>query len=275
MKKKLLVTDFFRPEPGGLESYYTGIARNWNQKGLEVLVTAPRFQYIGLPGDRKGFDTKEPYSIVRLQPRERRILFWLKNKDLKQYLHARLLTGRYDHILIGNLSPGPLLASSIARELGIPYSVFITGSDFRNRMAYWQRGNRKVLDGASRLFAFSRKITETLQEKILAGKPIITLSPAFEPGWSDRDGNLPYGLAQKVQGKGVILGLGPLVPRKGLDRLIRAFDLLADMRPHLHLVIVGSGPEYSYLEALTKALNLQDQVSFTGYIPDDQIHGLL
>ena len=37
MKRVLLLTDLFRPEPGGLEGLFTGIARHWDADQIEVV----------------------------------------------------------------------------------------------------------------------------------------------------------------------------------------------------------------------------------------------
>jgi 2-deoxystreptamine N-acetyl-D-glucosaminyltransferase/2-deoxystreptamine glucosyltransferase len=55
-----------------------------------------------------------------------------------------------------------------------------------------------------------------------------------------------------------------LVPRKRIDRLIRAFSRLSAIRPEARLVIVGDGPERPLLERLVEDLHQQARVEFTG-----------
>ena len=55
-----------------------------------------------------------------------------------------------------------------------------------------------------------------------------------------------------------------LIPRKRVDRLIRAFARLAADRPDARLVIVGGGPEGSALASLVRALGIENMVEFTG-----------
>lgn len=74
-----------------------------------------------------------------------------------------------------------------------------------------------------------------------------------------------------------ILYLGVLQPRKNLARLIKAFDsLLKDQKIAQGLVIAGKkGWLYQDIFDTVKRLKLQDKVSFTGYIPTNDLPMLL
>jgi glycosyltransferase involved in cell wall biosynthesis len=62
-----------------------------------------------------------------------------------------------------------------------------------------------------------------------------------------------------------VLHVGRLIPRKGVDRLIRAVALAAaDVR--LRLVLVGSGPEAERLRQLSIELGIGDDVEFRGFV---------
>jgi glycosyltransferase involved in cell wall biosynthesis len=57
-----------------------------------------------------------------------------------------------------------------------------------------------------------------------------------------------------------------LIARKGVDRLIRVLERLGEEVPDARLVVVGAGPERGRLEALVRALGLQGNVTFTGWL---------
>lgn len=63
-----------------------------------------------------------------------------------------------------------------------------------------------------------------------------------------------------------LLGVGRLAPQKRWDRLITAFDQLADR--DLALMIVGEGGERAALEAQIAALGLGERVSLPGHVAD-------
>jgi glycosyltransferase involved in cell wall biosynthesis len=62
-----------------------------------------------------------------------------------------------------------------------------------------------------------------------------------------------------------VLHVGRLIPRKGVDRLLRAMAAASsDVR--LRLVIVGSGPEEAHLRDLAVALGIAGEVEFKGFV---------
>ncbi len=66
----------------------------------------------------------------------------------------------------------------------------------------------------------------------------------------------------------VLFTLRRLVPRMGLDRLLRAVAILRDRGQKLHLVIGGSGPLRQELEQLARSLNLSSSIRFVGRVSD-------
>jgi 1,2-diacylglycerol 3-alpha-glucosyltransferase len=76
-----------------------------------------------------------------------------------------------------------------------------------------------------------------------------------------------YGL----QGKKVILHLGRIAMEKELSRVIRGFAKLAMKDPDLRLLIAGEGPAKEYHMNEVAALGISDKVTFTGFIPDDEL----
>ena len=71
-----------------------------------------------------------------------------------------------------------------------------------------------------------------------------------------------------------LLYVGTLQPRKNLTRLIKAFSQLN--RPRLKLVIGGKrGWFYQQIFDQVKDLKIEDRVIFTGYIPDEDLPGLI
>ena len=60
--------------------------------------------------------------------------------------------------------------------------------------------------------------------------------------------------------KPYFLAMGRLVPQKGFDLLIRAFQLVADDPLRINLIIVGAGPERTPLGRMVAERGLQDRV---------------
>ncbi|MCC7362155.1 MAG: glycosyltransferase family 4 protein [Anaerolineales bacterium] len=64
---------------------------------------------------------------------------------------------------------------------------------------------------------------------------------------------------------------GRLVPEKGAAVLLRAFAQARADLPEARLLIAGEGPERRALEALTAQLGLAAAVTFTGYLPPEEL----
>jgi len=63
--------------------------------------------------------------------------------------------------------------------------------------------------------------------------------------------------------------VGRIVKEKGLHTLLYAMGTLKD-RPW-HLAMIGKGPFESDLKSLAQSLDIEDRISFPGYIPHEQI----
>lgn len=69
----------------------------------------------------------------------------------------------------------------------------------------------------------------------------------------------------------VLFTLRRLVPRMGLDRLLRAFAEVRRSAPDIGLVVAGDGPLRSELESLSSELGLAGSVRFAGRISDEAL----
>jgi glycogen synthase len=61
-----------------------------------------------------------------------------------------------------------------------------------------------------------------------------------------------------------LLAVGRMVPKKGLDVLLKAFAVLLQDVPYSRLVLVGDGPEQNSLRLLTRDLALDGKVEWRG-----------
>ena len=75
-----------------------------------------------------------------------------------------------------------------------------------------------------------------------------------------RDGNL-------------LVFAGRLVPKKGVDVLLKAFVIMFAQRPALRLVIVGDGPERGALVRQAQRLGIAGRVEFRGALPQQEVAG--
>ena len=78
----------------------------------------------------------------------------------------------------------------------------------------------------------------------------------------------------RVGGPGIVVGTVKTLERGyGIDYLLRAFKLLFERNPQLilSLLVVGGGSQQEQLQRLASRLNIQEKVTFTGYVPHREI----
>lgn len=112
---------------------------------------------------------------------------------------------------------------------------------------------------------------------ILGTSPIYVEQSPFLQGVQTKTSYLPIGidptpwladevkeLRQRYTGKKIVYNMGRLVPYKGYHHLIEAMALLPE---DYVLLIGGDGPLRAELEALVRALKLEQRVEILGYVP--------
>ena len=77
--------------------------------------------------------------------------------------------------------------------------------------------------------------------------------------------------------KKIILCFGLIAPRKGIETAIKSLKIITEKLPDYVLVIAGSSTEYyrpyeNMLRQLTKTLDLEEKIFFTGFLDDDEVN---
>ena len=194
---------------------------------------------------------------------------------------------RHDVVHIHMLFMYPQFAAyRAARRHGVPYVVSPCGAldphlRTRSRVAKalteraWQRD---MLDGAAALHF------KTDEEAALVADLGLRAPAVVAPNGvrCDAFGALPSGEAFRARylgghGGPVVLNLGRLSHKKGLDVLARAFAIVASRHPDAMLVLAGPDDEdlTPSLRALSRQLGIDARVRFTGMLRGDDKLGAL
>lgn len=76
-------------------------------------------------------------------------------------------------------------------------------------------------------------------------------------------------------GKNIVV-VGSLIQQKNHETILRAFESINTQIPESSLIIVGKGPLSVELKRLATELNVEDSVTFTGYLPRrDDVYAVL
>jgi colanic acid/amylovoran biosynthesis glycosyltransferase len=79
------------------------------------------------------------------------------------------------------------------------------------------------------------------------------------------------GRAVPKNGEWQFVQAGRLIEKKGLPVTLRAFSIFLKQHPNATLTIVGEGPLLSELQKFARELDVDDRVSFTGFVSQEQL----
>ncbi|MGB9081104.1 MAG: glycosyltransferase family 4 protein [Desulfuromonadaceae bacterium] len=71
-----------------------------------------------------------------------------------------------------------------------------------------------------------------------------------------------------------VLYIGRIAKRKGIDFLIRSMPFVVQMIPTVQLLVGGKGRYLEKMKSLVRQLDLERNVTFLGFVPDDQLNTL-
>lgn len=183
-----------------------------------------------------------------------------------------------DYDLIHAVSDGlpSIVATSIKKLRGKPYLITIQGGSITP-------GYKKNLSGriakklqqwsfrsADAVHVISRKLREQT-EQLGAHNPIVIpngvnasiFRPLNKAALRKKHGFL--------QDEKIIVGVARLIPRKGIDYLIRATAKVAQHLPNLRLLIIGDGIQRAELEKLILQVELAAKAQILGIVSHDQV----
>lgn len=241
--------------------YATMLSSALQDEGVDVRL-ATVFPFVPVPSPRE-------IPIVRIGPRQPRE-FWPRGMALQRlWYYAAKIIGVFDVIV--RLRPavvhfqrqlGPLdcVCFWLIRRLG-PRIVYIIHTPLPPHVSRLTRGRFRQVD------LFLTHADRTKQQLIAAGVPEETIVkiPHGNYLYLCRPSDLPDDEARRLlglpSGARVILFFGHIEWRKGLDRLIEAFALLARQHADLHLIIAGTANEdFAPYAQLIVRLGIQERV---------------
>lgn len=261
--RTLLVTNDFPPRRGGIETFCHELAVRLARHGGVVVYTS------ATPGGRD-FDAGLDFPVVR-----DRSGVLLPTPRVAARAAALLREHSCDRVLFGAAAPLGLAARRL-RAAGARRIVALT----HGHEVWWARlpGSRALLrrigrgvDVLTYLGGFTRaQVARALDPRDL-GK-LVRLAPGVDPDvfHPDVDGSAVrdrYGLGEAP----VVLCAARLVPRKGVDTLIRAMPLVRERVAGARLLVVGQGPDERRLRALAARTGQDGAVVFAGGHPHAEL----
>lgn len=261
MTRHLLVTNDFPPKIGGIQSYLWELWRRLPAEEATVLTTAH-------PGAAE-FDAAAPIRVVRApQP------VLLPTPGLVRRIDALAEEVDADLVLLDPALPLGHLGPRLAR----PYGVILHGAEVTvpGRVPGPRHALARVLRGAELVVAAGGYPADEGERAARRGLPVVVVPPGvdvdrFTPA-------SPRSRAEVRDRHGVprdatlVVSVSRLVPRKGMDVLIRAAARLAPVHPDLQVLIGGGGRDDARLRRLVDETGAP--VRLLGRVDDDDLPGL-
>jgi glycosyltransferase involved in cell wall biosynthesis len=162
----------------------------------------------------------------------------------------------------------------LKRLMGIPYWVVAHGIEV------WNLQNptlQSALHHADRILAVSHHTRDRLlKEQNLDPDKVVVLPNTFDADdfqIAPKPDNLlkRYGLKPEQPIILTVARLSQLEQYKGYDKILAALPQIRQAIPNIHYVLVGKGDDKLRIEQLISKYQLQDCVTLTGYVSDEEL----
>jgi len=277
-KRIMIVSDQYPPMVGGVPNVTYHLAHDFADRGHEVFVVAPSYG----PRDVQHRMDKNVH-IYRFSSFEwpaykelripflplipMRVLIKRCNPDII-HLHSPAVLGNIAQIMGGNLRK-PVIVTNHYLPINISRSLSsdpVIGKHFSN-ISYTYLVN--FCNRCEYVTAPTRTALQLLYEHGLHA-PARVISNGinlsqFAPGEYDPQVMERF---QLPQDRPLVLHVNRLSEEKRVDVLLHA---IAKLQSSAHFALVGTGPIKDELVALAAQLNIEDRVSFLGYVRDDDL----
>ncbi|MGQ0601013.1 MAG: glycosyltransferase [Anaerolineales bacterium] len=171
--------------------------------------------------------------------------------------------------------PNGAMAAMVARAFRVPLVISLHGSDIFLAL-------RQPLLGQVARWAFERASAVTACSPDLLDGALRLGSPAqhtYPIVWgadpvvfgSQSDASSLRERWRIEPDACVVLSLGRLVQKKGLDVLLKAIPIVVRRVPHVRFIIAGAGPQIETLKAQATALQVSAWVTFTGEVNGEEV----
>jgi len=255
--KIALVTPYFPPDVGGIETYTYELAKRLSRENEVCVFTCGSGTTETCDGVKvfrfRAIDVKDlPFSLKVPYPIPASLLFRLAKYDV-DIVHAH-----------GHAFATTLQAALAARIAHRPFVLTIhdVGVAYQDIMV--MRGIRPIVDSTMAAYVFGRADVVVLQNEA-------TLSYASKFG-PRRMIMIPQGVdldrfGSEEEGECITFIAARLVPQKGGDVFVRAIPRVMKEFGETKFVVIGDGIQRGHLEGLAARLGVIDNIDFVGGIP--------
>jgi len=270
-----LVTEFYYPEIGGIQTHVYGLAKMASKHGYDVTV-------LTTVQSKKRVEKVDDIRIIRVKfPRYAGFfaIFGLEKKLENIFRQIRPDILHVHHAF----SPLGLASPAAAKKLGIP--IVLTNHSIPIGYEFY----KKIWNNLSRVFVLYHKMRNIRKyDAVIAVSPLaaeymrlyypdgkihIIPPPVDDDFFQVRASKSDVGFDEDEK---IILFVGRIAPKKGLEFALYAFRMLSKLEPNARLCIVGPSdtPYTIHLKKLMSGWGLERNVLFMGSVSKEQLKKL-
>lgn len=254
----LFVTESFWPYIGGVGVMAVKLLPELRERGHDFRVVTPH-DYLDLP-DEDAFDG---IPIVRLN-----LLEALGARDLERLGEITRKVAREkrrfqpDLVHVNSVGLNAWLHLQTARVSDAPTLVSV------HQLPLESASENDTLQGRSlRSADYVTCCSEDLLEQLCKRIPELCTRSCVIYNGLPASSTTPREVNSTIE----LLCVGRLVPEKGFDLALDAFEKLCARYPNARLTLAGDGPEREALEQRAEGLGIRDRVEFLGWTAPDSI----
>jgi len=261
-RRALLITPLYPPQVGGVQRFLEQLSEDWPDDLRVLTVSYDREQ-------ERRYDASRDWSIERVAYRRRLT-------PLRIARVAGRASRGCDYVVWGTLRLAALVGLLAPRLWGLPWAISVYGKELTESspcpIGWFERW---ALRRARRVVAISRYAAQQAAMSGARPEAMRIVTPAIDSSWCERSVDEDRVLVlRKRYGLGsgpILLSVGRLVLRKGIDQVLRALPQIAADHPDLVYVIAGSGPAREALERLAQEMAIADLVRFVGRVREEDL----
>jgi phosphatidylinositol alpha-1,6-mannosyltransferase len=288
-RRCLVIANTFPPVHGGSAVVYDSLAR-FGRGRVSVLTSRQDYRFGWPIRFWREFDHAAPFHVHRIRLLRTRLLDAgpsvlrrigqalldvVIRIDLLRAIRRIVRAEDIGVVCIGELVASGWLAATCRRWFRLSSIIYVHGEEISSRMDYDLKGHRRqrALDSADAIVAVSRFTREALEATMGVPAAKITLISngvdlqRFAPRPRRQDLMARYDLV----GRRVLLTVGRLYARKGMDRVIESLPDVLRVLPDVRYLLVGDGTYRAELERLAVAHGVREAVVFAGAVTDAEL----
>ncbi len=246
--KTLFIALEFPPQVGGVENYYGKIAHYWPEELTVLTNEQNRLISPNLP-----------------------FLAWLRAikpvRDTLKEINAQWL-------LVGEILPLGTVGWIISYLMPIRYAVILHGLDFSLATKGFIKRflSKQILLKASLVICANSHTAQEVTKMIPKVSNVQVVNPGVEIDIPEMSSEAieKCKTENNLQEAFVLLSVGRLVKRKGVDMVLSAVSNLVSLIPNLQYIIIGNGPEEVYIKNIIHQLGLENNVRLLSNVSDEE-----